>query len=87
MSSLFQWGFPSLSDLSAHPGLVEAEITVLDGRDVVERVDGQVLRLDDFELLIVMKIKQLGEMLFFTVMCSPTKRLELLIVMKTKQIV
>ena len=53
----------------------------------MERVDGQVLRLDDFELLIVMKIKQLGEMLFFTVMCSPTKRLELLIVMKIEQIV
>ena len=31
----------------AHPRLVEAEIPIFDGWDVVERVDRQVLRLED----------------------------------------
>ena len=31
----------------AHPRLVEAEIAIFDGWDVVERVDRQVLRLED----------------------------------------
>ena len=38
---------------STHPGLVETEVSVLDGRDVVLGVDGQELGLEGQEFSLV----------------------------------
>ena len=76
-----------LSIWSAHPWLIEAEIAVLDRGDVVERVDGQVLRLRRFwVIIIIMTTKQMGDFGFLLIM--KTKQVgdfELIIIMKTKQ--